>query len=978
MRVYLRLLLLAFFMAIPGIALGSVCLNEYLTGNLTGILDEDGDHEDWIEIYNNDPVSVNLAGYGLSDELSDPFKWTFPAVVIPAGQRLLIFASGKDRSGSELHANFKLSSEGEALLLSKPIDGLVDYIDTGALPGDISRGRLPDGGVAWFFFAPPTPAAPNTEPGFIGIAHPPAFSVPPGHQVGPFALGISSPSPGARITYTLDGSDPDENSASYLNPLSIAGTSVLRARCFETNYLPSAIATASYFFGEGSTLPLISLVSDPANLFDEETGIYAFGADYEPDFPYFGANFWEDWERPAHIEFFEPTGELGFAIDLGIKIHGGWTRGYPQKSLRLCARGGYGASEIEYPVFGASEPDEFEFLILRNSGNDWCQTHFRDALMQSLTAGFDLDGQAYRPARVFINGEYWGIHNIRERLDEHYIASHHDVDEDEIDLLELLYWELAGDNSHYLAMLDFIETHDMADDLNYSHVQTLMDTDNFATYNIFEIFFGNTDWPGNNVKYWRPRSPGGRWRWLLYDLDFGLGLGSHYSHDILEFALEPDGPAWPNPPWATYLLRKLMENATFRRDFINRYADLLNTRLLPDLTQAAAESFRARIEPEMTRHMSRWDSDYDHWQEQVDHALSFLSSRPYYAKNHVRLQFSLPGFWDLNLAVYPRGAGTLRLTGIEVDSTFSGSYFQGNPVPVTALPASGFVFAGWSDPRLPDTSSVLLDGGPDAYSLTAQFAGAVINEINYNSADDFDPGDWVELHNPTLRSIDLGGWQFKDENDAHVFTLPPGTVLAAGDYLLLCADSAAFMVLFPDAPAPLGDLGFGFSGGGEVLRLFDTAGTLIDSVAYDDHWPWPEEPDGDGPTLELIDPLSDNDIPASWSASAKHGTPGARNSVHTGLPTGDDGPAPALALAPAWPNPFNPVTHLAFTLPEAGPVRLSVYDVRGRRVAVIQDGHLSAGRHEIPWHAESQGSGVYFIRLQAQSGERFRKVLLLK
>lgn len=972
---------LPFLLILTAAASGSeaaVRLNEFVTGNLTGITDEDGDHEDWIEVVNTGPAVVNLAGCGLSDDPADPLKWTFPTCALAAGQRLLVFASGKDRTGAELHANFKLDSGGEPLLLADAAGDSLDRVDTGPLPGDIARGRLPDGGGDWLYFVEPTPDLPNKGPGCIGIAEAPDFSVPPGHCPAAFDLALSAPSPAATITYTLDGSDPDAFSISYLAPIPVAETAIVRARCFQAEHVPSRIATSSYLFGESSSLPIVSLVTDPDNLWADETGIYVLGDDYDPEFPHYGANFWQDWERPAHFELFEPDGALGVALDLGIKIHGGWTRAFPQKSLRLCARGGYGAAKIDYRMFADLDIDEFEFLILRNSGNDWCITHFRDALMQGLTAGFDLDVQAYRPAVVFINGEYWGIHNIRERIDEHYLASHHGVDPDAVDLLELQYEEVAGDNGHYLAMLDFIAASDMTDDAVYQQVQALMDTDNFATYNIFEIFFGNTDWPGNNLKYWRPRAPDGRWRWLLFDLDYGLGIGVMYYHDTLAYALAPDGPDWPNPTWATYLLRKLMENGTFRRDFINRYADLLNTRLRTGVTTAALDSIRAGVEPEMARHMARWDSTITSWEDNIDVARDFLTWRPQFARSHIQNAFGLPGTWNLRLDVSPHGAGAVALTAAEIDSTFTGTYFQGNPVPVTARPASGFVFAGWSDPGLPPDPAALLEPAGDSYELKAFFAGAVINEINYNSADAFDPGDWVELHNPTGLELDLGGWQFKDEVDDHVFTLPPGTSLPAGGYLVLCENLAAFSAFFPGVAGAMGDLGYGLSGGGELLRLFDAAGTLIDDVEYDDAPPWPEEADGDGPTLELKNPLADNSLAGAWAASEDHGTPGERNSAFEGTPVVDGGAPAALVMAPAWPNPFNPVTHLAFALPEAGRVRLAAYDVRGRLADVILDGELAAGRHEVRWSAAGHSSGVYLVRLEAGGRTLSRKVVLLK
>jgi spore coat protein H len=254
----------------------------------------------------------------------------------------------------------------------------------------------------------------------------------------------------------------------------------------------------------------------------------------------------------------------------------------------------------------------------------------------------------------------------------------------------------------------------------------------------------------------------------------------------------------------------------------------------------------------------------------------------------------------------------------------------------------------------------------------------VINEVNYNAADAFDPGDWVELHNPSAVPVALGGLEFHDEG--HIFAIPAGATIAPGGYVVLAESLADFQALFPGVDAVIGDLGFGFAGSGELLQLVGEDGEVLDAVSYDDAPPWPVEPDGNGPTLELRDPGLDNTLPGSWAASAGHGSPGAINSVTVGV----DVPwAPATGLEAVFPSPFNPRCTVRFALAQPGRVRLHAHDLRGRRVAVLLDAPRPAGRHQVTWTGSDDAgrplaSGVYVLRLRAGGVADTRKTVLLR
>ncbi|HEX9972682.1 MAG TPA: CotH kinase family protein, partial [bacterium] len=369
------------------------------------------------------------------------------------------------------------------------------------------------------------------------------------------------------------------------------------------------------------------------------------GKNYESNPPHFGANFWQDWERPVHVEFFEPDGKLGFSLDAGMKIFGAWSRDFAQRSLAIYARSHYGAGDIDYQIFPDKPITKFESFVLRNSGNDWQSTLFRDAMMQSLIRETDVDIQAYRPAVVILNGVYWGIHNIREKISEHNLAAHRGIDPDNIDLLENNGAVIKGDATHYQAMLNYIATHDMKLSASYDAIKTMMDVDNFLDYEIAQIYFDNTDWPGNNIKFWRPRTADGRWKWIVFDTDFGFGLYNpdNYRNNTLAFATEPNGPDWPNPPWATFLLRKLLENPQFNIDFINRFGDHLNSIFLPSRVNQRIDAMKAVLEPEIQRHRAKWTGAISNWQQNVQVLKQFANYRGGYLKAYLLTNFQLKG-----------------------------------------------------------------------------------------------------------------------------------------------------------------------------------------------------------------------------------------------------------------------------------------------------------------------------------------------
>ncbi|MCP4548270.1 MAG: T9SS type A sorting domain-containing protein [bacterium] len=1168
-----RLILL--LIALPCAANAELYLNEIQSCNEATIADEDGDYPDWIEIFNSGPEPVNLGNFGLSDDDEDPFKWTFANTQLGADQRLLVFASGKDRriwsghletvinhgdlwhykvwtstppsdwntlafdaagwdegpsgfgiadgddatilpnaischirkvfavseasdilncllhldyddafvaylngvevarsadfgtpgtpvdwnvtatgnheaqmyqgglpecfpltdylhllqSGSNvlaiqihnvwagsdmtlipfltlgtngipddpqgvpdilnsettlLHTNFKIADGSETILLTDRAGMTLDALTLQSLPPDISTGRYPDGDATWWVFEEPTPGGTNdTADPLYGFAPAPLLLMVPGFYDNPITLTLNDPSGQAEMHYTLDGSLPvpeNPNAILYTTQVSIDTTTVVRARATLAGYLPSDIATSTYFIGEQIDLPVVSLSTAPENLWSDETGIYAMGPNAEPGWPYLFANFYQDWERPIHMEFFTTEGERGFSVDAGTKIHGGSSRPFPQKSLRIIMRDEYGDDEIDYPIFRERENTRFKRLVLRNSGQDFGAAHIRDGLADRIAVDSDLDRMAYEPVVVFLNGMYWGLHGLREKMDDHFLESHYGVDSDSVNMVEAGCSDIYGGCDNWNDLIDFLELNDMSDPAAYAELQTMIEVESLVEYHIFEVFLGNADWPHHNNKRWRPLAEGGRWRWMLFDMDNAIGRVADAGANYIAHSIRDDG--YP-PAWSTFLIRSLLESPEFRQTFLNGYADKLNSTFRPENTLSVLETAVADITSEIPRHRVRWPWDDLTWEERITEIETFLTDRPANALSRLIYELGVDGTRTISVAIDPPGAGEIEFTLLRTGDDLSGTYFEGVPVPLTVHPNPGFGFTGWSGSELPALESVILPAEGNL-TITAHFesvptAIAVINEVNYNSADDFNVGDWVEFHNPGDIDLDMSLWQFKDDDDSHVFTFPEGTTLTAGDYLVIVREDAPFSVNFPDVQNKLAGMDFGLSGSGELLRLFDAEGVLHDSVHYTDDPPWPTEPDGTGPTLELIHADADNSLAENWHASTDHGTPGAENSCAGGVGVEENDFAPAgLVLDRAFPNPFNPATTLRFGLPADGRVRLEIFDIAGRRIAQPVDKVLPAGWHEFTWQPQNIASGVYFARLVSPAGTRNQKLLLLK
>ncbi len=986
--VYRLVAFLTLALLLPAAALpaSSLLINEILASNALTNADELGEFDDWVELYNAGDLAEDAGGLYLSDDISVPQKWRIPddspsLTTIPPRGYLLIWLDDASDQGP-LHAKLKLSSGGETLVLSER-DGQtqIDAISFGRQRSDVSLGRSSDGGPDWRFFTTPTPSQANGGASFSAITGDVVFSEPGGLYPGPLKVELTAPQAEARIFVTRDGSTPTpHDSLAYTGALEITGKEVLRARAYVDGQLPGAIITQSYLLGVKHSLSIVSLVTDPKNLWDQDSGIYVRGDRGDTNFPYIGSNFWQDWERPAHFEYFTAEGQPELRIDAGIKIAGSWSRGWDKKSITVVTRGKFGTPRINYRFFDDKDIESFEGILLRADTFESGGWRMKNELLYEVNkaTGRVVDMQAYRPAILYLNGEYWGIYNIMERKGLDFVQSN--FGQTDVDILKnhgQQHQIVTGDIDNYQALLRFLRDENIREDRNYERALSWMDMPNFIDYWIYELYAGKGD--NQNIRYWRPRRPDGRWRWIGYDYDWW----NHYKGNDLTRLIERE------VAYDFWLLGTMLRNERFRYSFLNRCADMFNSYLHPEQTLAHLDKIVNRIEEEVPAEIIRWNAESNKFTAAIAYMFEHLSYRPDTLRQQLIREYELGGSDTLTLDVDIAGGGSLKVSTLTIEKfPWVGEYFFDVPLRIEAIPSSGYEFVGWENSELGDGSAkvieVLLNGPLDVKALFRP-AGPqiVINEINYKSSSEFDPDDWVELFNTSTEPADLSGWVLKDDDDAHEFVIPEGTVVAGEGFLVVTRDLQRFGLHFPSVVNVTGNMDFGLGSDGDAVRLFNADNDLMDIVEYRNSWPWPPEANGKGVTLVLLDPLSDNSLARNWHVSRHSGSPAAPN-----VPDGTEGepppPVPELRLAQNKPNPFYDETELSFVLPRSASVRLEVFDLLGRSVAVLAEGSFASGSHSLRWSSSGIpraqiAAELFFCRLTMTnpvSGER--QELLIK
>ncbi len=656
-----------------------IVINEIMTSNGNTIEDDFGDYSDWVELYNNTSEEININLWSLSDDEGNMDKWQFPDTTIFPNEYLLVFCSGRDTLSVYLHSSFKLNSSKDPVILSNEDGDIVDQYSQINLSNNISFGRVSDGSVEKTYFYKSSPGNSNSNNVVLNEI---SFSHDAGFYETNIEVSLLSQNTEGQIFFTINGCEPNPDSSytfNYSEPISLIEIQnkdviysyipttpddlgsynmwvmpdgevekhvVVRARTFENNQALCNIYTNTYFLGPGInerfSLPVLSIITDSTGLFDNDTGIYIPGKRYLAGEIKSG-NYFErgdPWERKCTIELFSELGEQLFEQELGYRIHGNITRAAPQKALQFFPRTMYdGNDRMNYPFFEDRPFSDYKRIISRSIYSAHLQSIIRDEIAQDIAKDLNVFYQQWQPVISFINGEFWGIQNLREKLNEHYLEQHFDIDHDSVDIISLWGVVENGNQIEHSNLMYFTANNDFSLPENYEMVKTMIDIPAYIDYYITEIFMQNMDWPGNNFTKWRERGNNHKWRWFLYDLDATMKDADHNSlrraaGDTLETL---------NPEWGTKLFKSMLQSSEFSEQFLYRFVYVLNNDFSPEKTIPIVNKWESIYENEIDNTINRWGilNDAFEWKATIQDIREFLVTRPCSLKYHLEDYFDV-------------------------------------------------------------------------------------------------------------------------------------------------------------------------------------------------------------------------------------------------------------------------------------------------------------------------------------------------
>ncbi len=655
-----------------------ILINEYSCSNVSTITDNYGEYEDWIELYNNSANTVNLTGYYLSDKISNITKWKFPSGNITPGGYLIIYASGKDIvTGNYYHTNFKLTqTQNEKIILTNQTGQIIDSITIIPSQKNHSRGRITDGANTWGIFKSPSPGTSNNG-AYQNYTQKPSFSIPAGFYNSPQTITISCNTPNATIYYTTDGSEPNVSSTIYTSPVIISSTSVLRAIAISNNpsLLPSFIESNTYFINENHTLPVISIFGSELNVLLSGGYINAEGG----------------------LEYFDKNKQLKAEGYGEFNKHGNDSWAYQQRGIDYITRDQYGYTyALLYKIFNKKNRTEFQRIILKAAANDNYPfqqggAHIRDAYVQTLAqrGNLYLDERTYEPCVLYKNGNYWGVYEIREKVDDaDFIEYYYNTPEKYIQYIKTWgnTWAEYGGNqalNDWNTLKNFILSNDMSIQSNYDYVDKQYNIKSLVDYFVLNSYVVCMDWLNWNTSWWRGLNPGAakkKWRYTLWDLDATFGHYINYTGipDISPNANPCNPEQFPDPgnQGHVLILNALMANANFKQYYIMRFADLSNSVFSCDNMLFVLDSLIQLITPEMPKHISKWGGSMTEWQNNVQNIKNFINARCYSISQGMINCYQLTGPYNITIEVDPPGAGTVKINSLHLLSyPWTGTYY---------------------------------------------------------------------------------------------------------------------------------------------------------------------------------------------------------------------------------------------------------------------------------------------------------------
>lgn len=590
---------------------------------------------EWIELKNITDKDINLSNYSITDNSDKLVK--LPDVVIKANGYYVMYGSDTMlTSNGTLYTGFHINNTNERLKLYKN-GNLIDTFDVGRLSGSITSG-INDGKKV--YYTETTKGYENSKNYYLGYSSEPVFSINGGYVEKGTKVSISVEDD-SKIYYTLDGSFPNRNSKEYDGPIEVNGTVVIKAIACKDDYIASKTVSRTFIVGRKHDIAFVSISSNWESFYSNTEGILVRG---------YNNNYKRDWERQIDFEFYEPDGSLGISFTGGTKLVGQDSREEPQKSMAIYLREGYGTSSITYPFFKDSNVISFKSFVLRNSGEDPNRIKIKDTfLAQVLKGQMDIDMQDYRPVAVYINGAYYGLYNLREKVNENYIVSNYGYEKGTNTIIKGDTNLQAGAMWQYTELLNYIKTHDTRNDDVYKYLETQIDMQELANYWVARTYYAETD--TGNIRVWKNNN--GKWRWVLYDQDWSL-YPTLYKYVDLYYPFEPYGHGIGNY-FSTTITYRLWQNWNFRDLYLKTFAYHMKNTFNPDRMISILDEMTKEVETEMPYHIDRWYYDYvnagkgpirsmDAWYSNLDRLKSIIRERYNLVKWNLKSQFRLSDY----------------------------------------------------------------------------------------------------------------------------------------------------------------------------------------------------------------------------------------------------------------------------------------------------------------------------------------------
>ena len=762
-----------------------VVINEFSAANLNTSFDNYFENEDWIELYNTSPTSIDLSGYHLSDRMSNPDKWTFPSgVTIPGNGHLLIWASKRDEfTNGSLHTNFKVTQTkaNEDIIFAAPNGDIIDShtIDIPNQNGH-SRARLTDGANEWGVSTSPSPGNNNNnvKPEYITK---PIISPLAGFYTDAVEVSIENASPNVTIYYTTNGNRPDNSSTVYTSPFTINSTSVVKAVAYanDSDAPHSFIDYHTYFINENHSIPVVSISG-------EALPTLLSGTQIDPQ---------------GYFELFDENGERVADASGEFNKHGNDSWFYSQRGVDFITRDQLGDDyAVKHKIFPQfTERKKFQRIILKAGANDNYpaedgSAYIRDAYVHQLSqlADLEMDERTYEPCALYLNGQYWGLYEMREKVDDHdFTDYYYNQDKEDIDFIKTWgwTWEEYGSDNDWYELTDFINSNDMADPDNYIYASDRLNVLSLIDYIILHSHNVSSDWLNWNTGWWRGRNPEGeaqKWRYILWDEDATFG---HY----INYTNIPDQSATADPcnpeeisPFTDFeghvgIFSKLAENPDFFSLYINRYADLNNTFFSCDYMIPLLDDMIARITPEMSLQIERWGGSMSEWLENVEDLRMFIETRCTIIDEGILDCYEdegLTGPFQITINVEPAGTGKVKAnTIIGQNYPWETTYFGGVNFELTAVPEVNNQFVFWevnNNTYAPDQFSEAISMSLESDDeITAHFSGVApcIAPINFEVTPSMFGADLTWLSNGEILSYEVRYRPLGSTEDWEVFTI---------------------------------------------------------------------------------------------------------------------------------------------------------------------------------------------------------------